>query len=560
VGSLLLIGLGCIIYLLAALNGNIDADEFQFMANGWDIFRGLTPFRDFWDNHGLIANYLFAAPFLCWPATHEILYLFRLAACTLTLLCVALTGVAARSVFPHIPWAGRLSAALLLACSLYQSNAHEGRSDVMLTLVWIAGLALCAWGLRKKRDWPLFAAGFACGAGLWFTPKGLVAIAGGGLVLLSDAAARRRLRLSGFALFGAGAAVAAGILAASLLWLGVWYDCLKLTFLDPMKCLGKVSVSPFISTVEEYPWWMGLTLACIGVAVWRLIGRRRLRIGECWLWPLAAFLLIYYFLLLPIRYSESLMPLHPVVAILGAALLHDVVGAARKLRCFRRPTLLWLVLLGGIGIGMTWNLASTTEVLGNMELRLRTSNRLATLVPPGEFVLSGEGPPVCRPAPLPAHVLVTYMRELYDRGAAPFDIPSSLQERAVRFISFDPRLGRLPKRDLQFFRTNYLHVADTRAGRWRVLLAAGKIVALNDQRSTVSIAIARHYWVRTLPDADMPLKIDGHETSCAAYLSAGEHVLERADRPTTVVLSSIWPRRLDWKVIRAGRDSVPRAE
>jgi len=545
---------------LAALHASINLDEFQFMANGWDIHRGLAPYRDFWDNHGLLANYLFAVPFRWWPETHGVITVYRLGAWAAALLTVALTAMAARRAFPAMPFAGRLAAALLLSSSLYLSKANEARGDILLTLAWATGLWLCTAGLRAKTDWRQAAAGFACGAALWFTPKGLFIVVGGGIVLLSDALARRRLRLRPFLLFAAGAFAAALVLAGLLMWPGVWQEYVRLTMIDSVRRKGSLSISPFKGMVKQYPFWMGLSLASIAVALWRLLRRKRSRPAEIWLWPALAFLLVNYFVVLPSRHPQSLMPVHPLVAILGAGVLHDGVRAAARFRCMRSRNLLWEVILGGMAISLTWQMWSTKEVLGHLQARLKAADRLATLVPPGEFVLSGEGPPVCRPAPLPAHVLVNYMLQLYAVGRAPFDIPASLQEHAVRFIALDPRLCDLPRRDLEFFRANYLPAAGTRHGRKRVLLAAGRIVALNEQRSTVSIAIARNYWVTTLPDADMPLSIDGHETTCAVYLSAGEHVLERADRPTTVVLSSIWPRRLDWKAIRTGCDSVPRAE
>ena len=94
-GFLVVLGVGCFVHLQAALHGNINLDEYQFIINGWDVFRGLAPYRDFWDNHGPAANYVFALPFFCFPATHEILTIFRLAAFVLTLLTAGLTAVVA---------------------------------------------------------------------------------------------------------------------------------------------------------------------------------------------------------------------------------------------------------------------------------------------------------------------------------------------------------------------------------------------------------------------------------------------------------------------------------
>jgi hypothetical protein len=543
--------------LNAALTRNINLDEYQFVANGWDVFRGLRPYRDFWDNHGPAANYFYAIPFLCWPAVHDVLIVLRLVSFCLTLATAVCTGWMARQAFPALRNAGKIAMALLLASPMFLDKALEIRGDVVVTWLWTMGLALMFLAFRSRGLALFFFAGIALGATLWFTPKGLFIVGGGLLILVVDGFMRKPHRWHGVLLTTAGVALA---VLAMVLWLhatDLWAPFVQLCLVESVGRSRTLSISPFTGAIEEHPFWMGATLLGIGIGSWFFLRRKPLSRGELWLWPVAALLLIYYFVILPTRHRQSLLPLHPVVAAMCVGLVWRF-GRTRASLCVarwlpRRNT--WPIILGALLAWQLYQLRSTgreAQPEKAFTAQIAYANRLATAVPPEEMVLTGEGPPLFRPAPLHAHVLVNYLRERYAQGAAGWDIPAALIAQSVRFVAIDPRLRTLPPRELHFFRDNYLPVKGTAIGKKRVLLAAGKLLTATETKTTFTIAIPRHYWVFRADNSSGPLAIDGEPTTCCRYLASGAHVLETADVGSTIVLSSLRPERLDWQAIAEG--------
>lgn len=553
--ALILLGIGLVIHLVACLTGNINLDEYQFLANGWDVFRGLLPYIDFWDNHGPAANYVYAIPFFCWPAVHDIIIFFRLAAYGVAVLTALATGCAALVAFPQYRYSGRIAAAVLLTAPMYLEKSHEVRGDNLVTALWATGLALCLYGLRYRRSAAHFLAGMAWGLTLWFTPKGFFVIAAGLLVIGSDALSRGKLWWPWLLSCGAGLAATTLILVGWLDAAGLWDTFLRHVIFESVGRSRSLSLSPFLAACWENPLWMGVALISVATGATALFRKRPQARGEMWLWASVALLMIYYFMVLPTRHRQSLLPLHPLVAILSVGLISRLLRW--KFKCLPRKTLsgdhVWTYVLLLIACHSIWHAWHSDNVRGHLGKQIAAANRLASQVPPGEYVLSGEGPPLFRPFPLPAHVLVNYLRERYSLGEAGFDIPQALREKCVRFVAVDPRIRTLPRRDLEFLRQNYLPVRGTSFGKKRVLLAAGKLLEATSQGTTFTIEIPLRYWVTSQAQNNHgDVLIDGKPTTCCVHLAAGEHTLQASAIPTTFVLSSIAPRRLDWKAIENG--------
>lgn len=553
--ALVLLGIGLVVHLVACLRGNINLDEYQFIANGWDVSCGLLPYLDFWDNHGPAVNYVYAIPFFFWPAVHEIIILFRLAAYAVAILTAIATGCAALMAFPQYRSSGRIAAAVLLAAPMYLEKSHEVRGDNLVTALWATGLALCLYGLRYRRSVAHFLAGMAWGLTLWFTPKGFFVIAAGLLVIGADALLRGKLPWRWFLSCGAGLAATTLILVGWLDAAELWDPFLRLVIFESVGRSRSLSLSPFLAACWENPFWMGVALLGVARGIIALFSKRPQPRGEMWLWASVALLIIYYFIVIPTRHRQSLLPLHPVVAVLSVGSISRLLRW--KFNCVLRARmnqdLVWTYVLLLIACHSIWHAWHSDNVRGQLGKQIAAINRLASRVPPGECVLSGEGPPLFRPFPLPAHVLVNYLRERYSMGEAGFDIPKALREKHVRFVAVDPRIRALPRRDLDFLRQNYLPVAGTSFGKKRVLLAAGKLLEATNRTTTFTIEIPLRYWLTTLtPNSHEALLIDEKPTTCCVYLAAGEHTLEVDAIPTTFVLTSIAPKRLDWKAIEDG--------
>ncbi len=545
---LIAVGVGVIIHLRAALQGSINLDEYQFISNGWNVFRGLQPYRDFWDNHGPAANYVFALPFYFFPAVHDIIIFFRLGAFSVTLLTVAGTVWLARTAYPFISQSGGLAAALLLAAPMYLSKSHEARGDIFLNLAWVWGTGLLFFGLRKNKCWPCLLGGLACGFACWFTPKGLFVIVAGALILLPDLWRRKHQflgRALGFAL-GAGLA-----LIALWVWLrfaGLWQPFQQLVLVESIGRKRSVSISPLLGAIKEYPGWMGVGMLIVWKGLFATVRRRPLTSWDARLWPVIIFLIIYYYFLLPSRHLQSLLPLQPMLAVAGVGFLHQ--GFRRIRRFLRRSgvfvSTLWTLLLVAITVHTLLVTRKSRDVQGYLPQQIASANRWAIAVPPDEMVLRGEGPPLFRPSPLHAYVLVNYLKERYAQRQTEFDIPTLLQAKSVRYVAVEPRIRTLPLRDLEFIRENYLPMAGTQAGPKRMMLAAGKVLRNIADGTTFTIAISSWYWIAR-EGASNSVKIDGNPVDAGDYLVAGEHWLEAGDSPTTVVVSSVAPKRLDWR-------------
>ncbi|MCX7624665.1 MAG: hypothetical protein N2Z21_00385 [Candidatus Sumerlaeaceae bacterium] len=553
--ALILLGVGLVVHLVAALSGSIDLDEYQFIANGWDVYRGLRPYVDFWDNHGPAANYVFAIPFYFWPAVHEIIVLFRILTYGLTVLTAIATACVARVAFPQYRYSGRIAAALLLAAPMYVEKSHEVRGDNLVTVLWATGLALCLYGLRHRRNVAYFLAGLAWGLTLWFTPKGVFVSGAGFLVICSEAMVRRKCMWPSLL------TCCAGIVATTTLIVGwldaaqLWNSFFRLVIVESVSRSHSLSLRPFLGACKEHPFWMGSALIGVASGLNAVLRKRPQARGILWLWAPVLLFLIYYFFLLPTRNRQSLLPLHPVVAVLCVGVLSSLLNRelSHLRKVWERRQHLWAFVLLIIGCHSIWHARHSDDVRGHLKKQIVEINRLAIRVPPDEYVLSGEGPPLFRPFPLPAHVLVNYLREQYAKGKASFDIPEALMEKRVRFVSVDPRLRTLPRRDLEFFRKNYLPVAATSFGKRRVLLAAGKVVQATDQPTTVAIQVPRRYWIAQQPgNGHVKVLVNGTLTTCCVHLAAGEHSFQTVENVTTVVLSSVAPNRLDWKAIENG--------
>jgi len=555
---LTLIGAGCCVALLAALYGNINLDEYQFILNGWDVFRGLSPYRDFWDNHGPAANYVWAPLFnFCLP-THEVVFFFRGIAFLTTVLTAFFTGLLAREALGRMKYAGLTAAGLLLSSPLYIEKARDVRGDIFLTLLWTAGLFFLVRAVRRNHPSHAFVSGLLIGAALWFTPKAIFLVMGALLLLATESLLRRRLATVHIIAMSGGIALA---LLGLALWL--WDENLlqpfsQLVLFESIARKRTLAISPFTNLCQAHPWWLGGCLVCVFIVVRGCAKQKPIHRPLYWFAPLGVFFLAYYFIILPSRHPQSLLPLHPIIAVLWTWLLwrgcrvasgftHN--AGSRHWGVF--GSIVVLVTLHTVGI-----VARQPYVLGNLPKQVAAGNVLAVRVPPDEKVLTGEGLPLFRPSPLFAHVLVNYLREMYFLGKAPFDIPSALQKEQVRFVTVDPRILSLPAQDLVFLRDNYLPVAKCRVGKKRFLLAGGKIIHADTQSTTFSIDIAGCYWVSYDTAKVESLSIDGASTTATCYLSAGPHLLSVTHAPTTAVLSMVHPKHLDWGTINSNEGAL----
>jgi 4-amino-4-deoxy-L-arabinose transferase-like glycosyltransferase len=232
-------------FLLAAIAGLLivriplipvrafDPDEFEHAHAAWSVFRGLVPYRDFFEHH-TPWYYLALSPFFRWfsvDQSFESATRFLAFARGLSLL---LTALSARLLFLiGRLWAGRrvglLAALFLVGQAVAIQKTLEIRPDVPALAFYLGGLWFLLRALRKQEEQPptptirslgwFLGGGLCLGAAIMCTQKMLFVLPGAftGLGLWALAGGRRTLRRRILAL----SAVMAGItIPVALTWAG----------------------------------------------------------------------------------------------------------------------------------------------------------------------------------------------------------------------------------------------------------------------------------------------------------------------------------------------------
>ncbi len=152
----------------------IDPDELEHLHAGFCVWRGMLPYRDFFEHHSPALYYLLQPAFWIFGPDLKVLWLGRAIMCVMSLATVAVTWQIAKSLKGEIvAW----TACLLLAwSSVFVLKGSELRPDVpsCLCLTLMIHFAVRRYESIKFRDW--------LGIGLWgglatlFTQKGIVPV------------------------------------------------------------------------------------------------------------------------------------------------------------------------------------------------------------------------------------------------------------------------------------------------------------------------------------------------------------------------------------------------
>jgi 4-amino-4-deoxy-L-arabinose transferase-like glycosyltransferase len=205
---------------------SLDPDELEHAHAAWSVWRGMLPYKDFFEHHTPWYYYVLR-PFFNWfdvdrsldAATH-FLVVGRVLSLVLTVVSVVLVWSIGRL------WRGRsvglLAAALLVSQPIFLQKTIEMRPDVPALAFFLGALLLLLRGVRedaeavKRRCWFFVAGGLSLGAAVMFTQKMLFVLPGllAGLGLWS-------LFGDGGAPAGAGRGVRWRILAALAFGLGL---------------------------------------------------------------------------------------------------------------------------------------------------------------------------------------------------------------------------------------------------------------------------------------------------------------------------------------------------
>lgn len=206
-----------------------DNDEFEHAHAAWSLFRGLLPYRDFFEHH-TPWYYFVLAPFFRWFAVDQSFEAARRFLIFGRVLSFAMTVVATVLVYRIGRLAatrrvGLLAALFFVGQPMLIHKTLEIRPDVPALLVFVGALWCLRQGLRapdprSPRPLAWFLGGGLClGAAVMFTQKLLFVLPGAalGLVLWVLAGGRRAWMSRGAAVLVVGAGL---LLPPALTWVG----------------------------------------------------------------------------------------------------------------------------------------------------------------------------------------------------------------------------------------------------------------------------------------------------------------------------------------------------
>lgn len=327
-----------------------DPDEFEHLHAAFSISRGMLPYVDFFEHHTPLLHYTLQPLFWTYDVAtnpdHAVAAIItaRRLMWILTLALIALTawlGVQRRD------WPTGLAAAVLtLATNLFLEKSLEIRPDLLGTPFMLAGIALLVAAIRAEKKparWFL-ASGIAFALAILSTQKTLFVgpgIAAAFLLYLADPRSPHRflpkLRHTAAALAGL-----ALPFTATAAWFyahagstGV-YRFYELNFLLNSQWKARLPIAAYgTDFLRDSPLLIALGLAGLAHAAITLLSTTTIRRGN-YVAPLATASLLAGLYIMPVPYRQYYMQFVPLLALLAATALSDLLrtveSTARDLR------------------------------------------------------------------------------------------------------------------------------------------------------------------------------------------------------------------------------------
>jgi len=443
------------IYVWHSLNRLADADEFQTLTNAFDSARGLTIYRDYWDNHGPLATWIFVPALKLWHGGHELITWLRGLMLLPTALIAGMTFWLGRRIFPDSPQARWIAIIFLLTTPPFFAKTIEFRGDNPAHLLYVLALCLVTAGLQRPRTWLFFCAGLALGLIAGFTVKATIMAVGialyAGVWLLLK---RQRTSWKPIAAIAVGGILPVALFAA-ILWMRNLWEPFVLCYFKANSSRGFAGFtsSEFTEILKKSPVW-GFLMLSIVIANLVSLFRRRLQAEQAAMLAITLFMSAQFLLLLPTKNMQSLLP-----ACVPMALLAGATGELWLRRLQNRlsngagsAVAVQLVIV----TGMIWGMARYDH-LDNRELprQVAFANRVADIARKEPAVFDPSGRVFLLPKPGQFHVIVTFLRDMYRDGEIDLYISEMLAIQQIRTVVFDKRTAELRPGDLLYFHLNF---------------------------------------------------------------------------------------------------------
>ncbi len=450
-------GLACLMLALkvvCAFRYRIDSDEPQHLHTVWAWASGMIPYRDVFDNHTPIFQFLCAPLFRLLGERADIVIPMRLAMVPLyglSLWCVyrVVATVASRRA---AIWAAMLAG----LAPTYFLVSTEFRTDDLWTLSWLLVLVMLVGKPVTLRR--AFLIGLLVGATFGVSMKTslllgtllLAAVVVGGIRWMVDREWRLPLvpGLKFAALGLVGACVVPALLALFFYLNGAWKPLIYCVFQHNLVP-GLVEANDVPLKLRPFFFPVGAPL--LALAAFALVRRNPCPARRVWR---AVFLLAagFYLAVLwsywPIHSTENYEPFFPLLAI-GLAPL--VAGALERISL--RQSLRWAVFAAVLAFCFHRILTSARPWVNNPRMDIQLVADALKLTAPGQFVMDGKCESIYRPRPF-YYVLETMTDARFARGWLVDDIAQRLIDTRTPLA----RTLRLPREAYRFVRANYLRV------------------------------------------------------------------------------------------------------
>jgi hypothetical protein len=521
----LVFGLMLLVRLYAVWHVPVDSDEPQHLHVVWEWTQGRLPYRDFFDNHMPLFQWL-CAPLLGWIGPRpDALLLMRLAQWPLTAATLLLVAWLGRRL-----WDARVGlwgATLIgLLPHYYLGASIEFRPDNAWALAWLATMALIvgARGWHARR-----AAAVGAMAGLTLVISAKTTLLAGSavfalLLLLPSATQpwpwRRMLACAAIAL-------PLSLLPAALVF--AWFAAHGAGGVAWYCIIGHNVVAGLGNWSELL--WRSMVFVVLAIATplamrrYPALDAQALRRRYLLLWPLVYLILMYAFW--PLVPRQHWLPAMPLVGLGMAVLIFRRTGLAGWSRGRWDVALTFaLALVACEASALMARHPPAREPTGHVIYRhrhmqarmeqivyqdeLRTILQLTT---PADTVMDSKGESIFRQRPTWL-VFESITRYRISHGLLADDAIAAMIAHATPLVI---RSDLMPT-DAYFVSGNYLPISS------RLSILGQRLPATAGARQ-VSIAVPADYAVVNTEGRRLSIRVDGHSPDTIVHLSAGAHRL-----------------------------------
>lgn len=501
----------------------IDSDETQHLHVVWGWANGFLPYRDLFDNHSPLFQFLYAPLFRALGERPDILVPMRLAVIPLYFLCLWAVYKCGTMLFSRR--VGIWSAIAAGAFPVFFIKSSEFRTDDLWAALWLLSIWMLL--LRPLKTSNVFLSGLVLGACFATSMKTiLLAVAlvlAVTLLVIGKAICQEKVNWRSLLV-----AAMSGFLGVAVVpLLVVAFFGLNGALPSLYYCTIQDNVLPGLfswSGVWRQSRWflpLGALISILGYLNWRNLPEmfRRDRAAVIALTLLAYFVLLAGFW--PIVQTQDFIPVIPLIILL-------LVGAG-TIAPLARYQLISFPLFVGAEIIV---LLSTFPPRGDaMADKLSMISNVLTLTTKEDFVMDAKGETVFRRRPF-YYVLEGVTLRRIALGLIKDDIP----ERLIATRAPVATLLRMPPRAMDFIRHNYVQVA------FRTCVL-GKILATQDENFPKTyefdVAVPERYVL--LPKrGPLVATLDGSPFGAARFLQTGHHRVQVF--ANTGRLALIWAR------------------